>query len=156
MFRWYQNSAKCYVYLSDVSGPHPGSSNTLDSLAFRKSRWFSRGWTLQELIAPISVEFFSLEHDRLGDKRSLEQQIHDITGIHTTALRGWPLSRFSVDDRFRWARRRDTTRSEDWAYSLLGVFNTFMPLIYGEGRDHAIVRLERQINEVSKSKYPKT
>jgi len=90
MFRWYHNAAKCYVYLSDVS---IGGSieNGLFSqwawkAAFQKSRWFTRGWTLQELIAPASVEFFTMEGKRLGDRKSLEQQIHEITGITFTAL----------------------------------------------------------------------
>ncbi len=92
MFRWYQNARKCYVYLSDVS---TNQHNDPDGLSraewksqFRKSRWFTRDWTLQELIAPASVVFYSTEHERLGDKTSLEQQIHEITGIPITALRG--------------------------------------------------------------------
>jgi hypothetical protein len=78
MFRWYQNSAACYVYLSDVSTVHtPTDSNPRCTwkLAFRNSKWFTRGWTLQELIAPRSVEFFSKEGERLGDKSSLGQSI---------------------------------------------------------------------------------
>src|SRR5579859_3208065 len=93
MFRWYHNAAKCYVYLSDVSIYDSDKNNqffTWES-AFLKSRWFTRGWTLQELIAPASVEFFSLEGKRLGDKKSLEQQIHEITGIAVQALQGSPL-----------------------------------------------------------------
>lgn len=85
MFRWYQNALKCYVYLSDVS---TRERNTSDSSikytwepAFRSSKWFTRGWTFQELIAPTSVEFFSKNQELLGNKRNLEQQIHDITGI---------------------------------------------------------------------------
>ena len=79
MFRWYQRAAKCYVYLSDVSTSKRkrGDENALNmwEQAFRKSRWFTRGWTLQELLAPTSVEFFSKEGNRLGDKQSLQQQI---------------------------------------------------------------------------------
>jgi hypothetical protein len=106
MFRWYQNAAKCYVYLSDVSTKKRKASDRLSEYtwasAFRSSRWFTRGWTLQELLAPGpgSVEFFSQEEGYLGDKRTLEQQIHEITGIPITALRGTPLSQFDVDDRF--------------------------------------------------------
>jgi hypothetical protein len=100
MFRWYHNAGKCYVYLSDVS--ISGSINKDQSSrwtwepAFQKSRWFTRGWTLQELIAPASVEFFSVEGERLGDKKSLERQIHEITGITAQVLQGGPLSQFSV------------------------------------------------------------
>ena len=98
MFRWYQNADKCYVYLSDVltSGHATNLQSSLETweAAFRKSRWFSRGWTLQELLAPASVEFFSREGDCLGCKRSLEQDIHEITEIPIRALRGGPLMAF--------------------------------------------------------------
>jgi Heterokaryon incompatibility protein (HET)/NACHT domain len=154
MFHWYHDAVHCYVYLSDVSisdddlnsrsNQFPGES------AFRGSRWFTRGWTLQELLAPASVEFFSKEGMRLGDKKSLEQQIHEITGIAVPALRGTPLSQFSVSERFKWAEKRQTTREEDWAYSLLGVFDISMPLIYGERREKAITRLRKEIDEASK------
>src|SRR6266480_4434761 len=93
--------------------------------AFRESRWFKRGWTLQELLAPASVEFFSREGKRLGDKKSLEQQIHEITGIPVLALQGTPLYQFRVNERFIWAHKHKTTHEEDWAYSLLGIFDIF-------------------------------
>jgi hypothetical protein len=82
---------------------------------------FDRGWTLQELIAPASVEFFSQEHDRLGSKRSLEETIHEITGIAIEALRGASLPDFEIEERFSWADSRETKRREDKAYSLLGI-----------------------------------
>jgi hypothetical protein len=150
MFRWYQNAAKCYVYLSDVSTTKRKacSSRSLQSSwepAFRVSRWFRRGWTLQELLAPRSVTFFSEKGDPLGDKQSLEQQIHEITGIATEALRGISLLSFSIDERLLWAKNRQTTRKEDKAYCLLGIFGVFMPLIYGEGEDHAFKRLLGEI-----------
>jgi hypothetical protein len=149
MFRWYHDAAKCYVYLSDVS---IGGSTW--EPAFQKSRWFTRGWTLQELIAPPSVEFFSVEGERLGDKKLLERQIHEITGITTRALQGDPLSHFSVNERMSWAAKRETKREEDAAYSLLGIFNIHMPLIYGEGRKKALVRLRKEIEESLKDKSP--
>src|SRR6266487_3923768 len=124
MFRWYRNAAKCYVYLTDVSTTNPNQINpSLQSweAAFRKSRWFTRGWTLQELIAPSSVEFFCSNGKRLGDKKSLERQLHEITGIAVSALQGTPPSRFSVEERMLWAKNRDTKREEDKAYSLLGI-----------------------------------
>lgn len=99
MFRWYQNAAKCYVYLSDVHTESDQASQVLWQDAFRGSRWFTRGWTLQELIAPPTVEFFSQEGKQLGDKKSLEQDIHEITGIPITTLQGRPLSHFTVDER---------------------------------------------------------
>lgn len=147
MFRWYQNANKCYVYLPDVSmaGEATDSSSTEWKAAFRKSRWFGRGWTLQELIAPSSVEFFSQEHHRLGSKQSLEGIIHEITGIAIGALRGEPLPDFEIEERFSWAEHRETKRQEDKAYSLLGIFDIFMPLLYGEGREKALVRLRKAI-----------
>ena len=106
--------------------------------------------TLQELLTPRSVEFFSREGHRLGDKRTLERQVHEITGIAVSALQGTPLSQFGVDERLSWAENRQTTRKEDKAYSLLGIFNVYMPLIYGEGRDNALHRLREEINKPSK------
>src|SRR5947207_174581 len=123
------------------------SRNPCGKQLFRKSRWFTRGWTLQELIAPASVEFFSLEGKRLGDKKSLERQVHEITGIPVPALQGSALSHFSVSARFSWAEKRETKRKEDMAYSLLGIFDIYMPLIYGEGRDNAFIRLREAIKK---------
>ena len=151
MFRWYHNAAKCYVYLSDVSiGGSIGndlSSQRTWKPAFQQSGWFTRGWTLQELIAPTSVEFFSEEGERLGDKDSMIQEIHRITGISVQALQGSLMSRFSVRERMSWAARRKTKREEDAAYSLLGIFDIHMPLIYGEGREKAFNRLQKEIGE---------
>jgi hypothetical protein len=157
MFRWYRSAAKCYVYLSDVSSPAFGTNDKFSQLpcesAFRNSRWFVRGWTLQELLAPGSVEFFSREGKRLGDKRSLERQIHEITGITIPALQGTPLPQFGVEERLSWAENRQTTRQEDKAYSLLGIFDVYMPLIYGEGRRNAFKRLREEIDKASKGKH---
>jgi hypothetical protein len=151
MFRWYQNATKCYVYLSDVSTTKRKASDQLSEFtwesAFRASRWFDRGWTLQELLAPGSVEFFSREGKRLGDKKTLERQVHEITGIAVSALQGAPLSQFGVDERLLWAENRQTTRKEDKAYSVLGIFDVYMPLIYGEGRENAFKRLREEIDK---------
>jgi hypothetical protein len=156
MFHWYRNAAKCYVYLPDISRPALQANDRFSQLpweaAFRKSRWFTRGWTLQELVAPTLVEFFSKEGELLGNKRSLERHIHEITGIPVKALQGSPLSEFSVTERMLWAEKRETTRKEDKAYSLLGIFDVYMPLIYGEGRDRAFNRLREEIDKVSKGK----
>jgi hypothetical protein len=156
MFRWYYRAAKCYVYLSDVpikesEGRNENSPDIWEQ-AFRKSRWFTRGWTLQELLAPTSVEFFSRENKRLGDRQSLERQIHEITEIPLSALRGSTLSQFSVEQKFIWAKIRQTTREEDWAYSLLGIFEISMPILYGEGRTKAVRRLTKEIDDASKDK----
>ncbi|KAG0645684.1 HET-domain containing [Hyphodiscus hymeniophilus] len=132
MFRWYRKAAKCYAYLTDLS-----INDQIDlslqpwEAAFGNSRWFSRGWTLQELIAPPSVEFFCSKGRRLGDKKSLEGQLHKITGIPISALRGRPLVYFSFDERVLWARNRETKREEDLAYSLIGFLDISIPIIYG-------------------------
>ena len=154
MFRWYRNATRCYVYLSDVSNP-PFNTNEMFSPPpwesdFRKSRWFTRGWTLQELLAPSSVEFFSQEWKRLGNKRSLKQQIHKITRIPYSALQGAPLSLFSVNERLSWKERRQTKLEEDRAYSLLGIFGVYIPPIYGEGIRGAFKRLLDEIGKLEK------
>jgi hypothetical protein len=149
MFRWYQNASRCYVYLSDVSvHTQDGQSRHLEwESAFRNSRWFTRGWTLQELLAPKIVEFYSRDRTRLGDKRSLEQQIHEVTGIAVEALQGRHLRDFSVEERLRWREKRQTTEEEDGAYCLLGIFEIFISLKYGEGRKNAMDRLQRKVRK---------
>jgi len=112
----------------------------------------NRGWTLQELIAPASVDFFSKEGELLGSKASLERHICEITGIPVNALRGSPLSDFSVTERMLWAASRETYRQEDKAYSLLGIFDVNMPLIYSEGKDKALQRLREEIDKASKGR----
>ncbi|KAH8743063.1 putative vegetative incompatibility protein HET-E-1, partial [Diaporthe sp. PMI_573] len=139
MFRWYQNATRCYVYLSDVEEDGQSGAGL--------SGEFTRGWTLQELLAPASVAFFTKEGRRLGDKSSLEKQIYEITGIAVAVLRGSALAQLDVEERFRWAETRQTTHEEDWAYCLLGIFGIFMPLIYGEGKAHAVRRLRKEIDD---------
>ncbi|KAF7523150.1 hypothetical protein G7054_g11871 [Neopestalotiopsis clavispora] len=152
MFQWYHDAAVCYVYLTDVSTgsiEQPGSWER----QFERSRWFTRGWTLQELIAPPLVEFFTKEGEKLGDKTALKQQIHEITGIALPALQGTRLSDFDVEERFKWANTRETTKKEDWAYCLLGIFGVFMGPLYGEGKENAVRRLKREIAEVHGSNH---
>jgi hypothetical protein len=124
--------------------------------AFRRSRWFKRGWTLQELIAPESVDFFSKEGVYLGNKKTLEQEINDVTGVPIKALQGICLSDFSVTERMAWTQNRETKEEEDNAYSLLGIFGVYMPLLYGEGRINAFVRLWEQIDKTSKTRQNST
>jgi hypothetical protein len=155
MFRWYRYAIKCYVYLPDVLRPPSDSADGFNEpweSTFRKSEWFTRGWTLQELIAPALVDFFSKEGELLGNKVSLERHICEITGIPVNALRGSPLSDFSVTERFSWAASRKTYRQEDSAYSLLGIFDVNMPLIYSEGKDRAFQRLREEIEKASKGR----
>jgi hypothetical protein len=116
MFRLYQNAVHCYVYLSDVSKPDSRADDQkVWEEAFGKSRWFTRGWTLQELITPRLVDF-SLEGECLGSKLLLESKIHEITGIANNALRGDTLSNFSIEEQRSWAECRNTTIEEDEAY----------------------------------------
>ncbi|PQE03465.1 Vegetative incompatibility HET-E-1 protein [Rutstroemia sp. NJR-2017a BBW] len=154
MFRWYRNAKRCYVYLSDVSrcsvGGHHKCTPRLWELDFRKSRWFTRGWTLQELLAPASVEFFSREHKRLGDKISFMTQICEITNIPHIALQGYPLSQFSVEERLRWIQHRQTKLEEDKVYSLLGIFDVYILPIYGEGLASAHARLLDEFHKMQK------
>ncbi|KAF2030384.1 HET-domain-containing protein [Setomelanomma holmii] len=155
MFAWYRDAARCYVYLPDVSVDSLTSSPPAQQdwyPAFQQSRWFTRGWTLQELVAPVSVEFFSVEGQRLGNKYSLLQELHGITGISVEALQGSPLEGFSIDERMLWLGQRKTKREEDMAYSLLGIFDVHMSLIYGEGRKKAFARLHMEINASSKER----
>lgn len=142
MFRWYRNAKKCYVFLSDVS------TFGLTSLPpeFYCSRWFRRGWTLQELLAPTSVEFFSQEEECLGSKQSLAIDIQNITGIAIEALNGASLASFGVEERFSWTKDRKTKRPEDKAYCLCGIFDVFMTPSYAEGEENALKRLQKKIN----------
>ncbi|KAH9206332.1 NACHT domain-containing protein [Leptodontidium sp. 2 PMI_412] len=154
MFRWYRNASRCYVYLSDVStrkqkASDQSSEHTWD-LSFRESRWFTRGWTLQELLAPASVEFFSFEGNRLGDKSSLQKQICKVTNISPSALQAKSLSQFHIDERMQWIEHRETGQEEDKAYSLLGIFGVSMVPIYGEGVVKAFGRLWDKVRERQK------
>jgi hypothetical protein len=146
MFRWYQGSAQCYVYLSDVSTNDELPEANWET-AFRASRWFTRGWTLQELLAPRDVKFYSRESKHLGDRGTLEQQIHEATGIAISALRAMPLTSFSVEERLSWSTGRKTTRKEDKVYSLLGMFGIYMLPNYGEGEEYAFKRFHREIEQ---------
>ena len=150
MFRWYQGAARCYVFLSDVTVVTDvvGSPVGAVSQALGGSRWFGRGWTLQELIAPTLVDFFDSNGTHLGNKRSLFSAIHEITKLPLDAVRGKSLSDFSVEVRLSWAEGRETKREEDAAYSLLGIFDVYMPLIYGEGRQRAFRRLLKELSEL--------
>ncbi|KAI0800480.1 heterokaryon incompatibility protein-domain-containing protein [Fomes fomentarius] len=137
MFTWYSSSEVCYAYLEDV----PSFRNS----AFRNARWHTRGWTLQELIAPTLVVFVSNDWKRIGTKDRLSTLLEDITGIKREILTlEEPWSSQSVATRMFWASRRQTSRVEDRAYSLMGLFNVNMPTIYGEGHQ-AFRRLQLEI-----------
>lgn len=150
MFRWYRDAIRCYVYLSDVSTKQPKANSERSpswETAFRRSKWFTRGWTLQELLAPDSVEFFSREGERLGDKVSLRQQIHEITGIPDSALQSTPLVDFEVEERLSWNVHRETKLEEDRIYSMLGIFDVYISPFYSEGANKALERLRDEIHK---------
>ncbi|KAI9067232.1 HET-domain-containing protein [Trametes sanguinea] len=142
MYLWYSEALVCIAFLEDVDASedprNPGSQ-------FRRSRWWTRGWTLQELIAPQAVLFVSRDWEPLGTKRSLADVIEQITRIERSVLTNErPLNTISVARRMSWAAGRETTRLEDEAYSLMGLFDIHMPTLYGEGR-RAFIRLQEEI-----------
>jgi KaiC/GvpD/RAD55 family RecA-like ATPase len=155
MFRWYQNASKCYVYMADVSNNKRklGDEDALKTWerAFIRSRWFKRGWTLQELLAPTpaKVEFFSSDGKKLGDRNTLKEQIHEITGISFQALEGSPMRDLSVSERRGWTKGRETTLPEDEAYCLMGLFDVSMATRYGEGKEKAFERLDNKIKKAN-------
>jgi hypothetical protein len=138
MFRWYKESMICYVYLEDVDR---GKKKFLET-SFSRARWFTRGWTLQELIAPTSLLFVDKNWLEITDKNNGQEQIERATGIDPEKLRKF--HECSIRERFSWASQRQTTLIEDRAYSLLGLFGINMPLIYGEG-DRAFLRLQHEL-----------
>ncbi|KAL5371773.1 hypothetical protein DPSP01_014016 [Paraphaeosphaeria sporulosa] len=154
MFRWYQDATRCYVYLSDVSTRKRKLADVRTEFtwepAFRSSRWFTRGWTLQELLAPSIVEFFSQEGEKLGDKLSLKSVINKATGIPCAVLDGAPLSQFSVNERLRWKGGRETKRDEDAWYSLSGIFGVEIAPAYSEGAASAFRRLMDEIRKLER------
>jgi hypothetical protein len=134
MFQWYQKAGVCYAYVEDVQ---------LEN--FSTSRWFTRGWTLQELLAPSDVMFFGIGWTRLGTKFDLYGEISKVTGIEWEVLINEDfLRKKSIAQRMSWASKRKTTRLEDAAYCLLGIFGVNMPLLYGEGKN-AFIRLQEEI-----------
>jgi ankyrin repeat protein len=142
MFQWYRRASICYTYLSDVSADdNPRNPRS----KFFSSRWFERGWTLQELLAPEKLCFYNSEWCYLGTKRELSTIIEKITGIPRLFILGIAkLCDASVAQRMSWAAKRVTKRKEDNAYCLLGIFDVMMPMIYGEG-GQAFSRLQQEI-----------
>jgi hypothetical protein len=148
MYRWYQESRVCYAYLADVPPNAVDHRTGTIGPEFSKSRWFTRGWTLQELIAPSTVIFLDQKWQEIGTKSSLQRMISEITNIPTDILLGADLEGASVAQRMSWASKRKTTRVEDLAYCLMGIFGINMPLLYGEG-ERAFTRLQEEIIKVS-------
>ncbi|KAK4450895.1 heterokaryon incompatibility protein-domain-containing protein [Podospora aff. communis PSN243] len=150
MYKWYQNADICYAYLADIPTKWDVVSKSGDGFdhkgRFSDSKWFTRGWTLQELIAPHLVDFFSADWAHLGTKTTFLSQISRTTGVPERILSGTESpSRCSAAERLSWASLRTTTRPEDAAYCLMGLFDIHMPLIYGEGGEKAFSRLQAEI-----------
>ncbi|KAL4062633.1 heterokaryon incompatibility protein-domain-containing protein [Scleroderma yunnanense] len=151
MYRWYDHSSVCYAYLHDVV-----NSSTLgrrDTTRYPDTNgwpeWFSRGWTLQEMIAPSHVQFFNRNWQRIGDKKTLARTLSRITGVPEHILKhGLSSNRPCIAQIMSWAADRTTTRVEDRAYSLLGLLEVNMPMLYGEGKK-AFHRLQLEIMRVS-------
>lgn len=141
MYRWYKASAVCYAFLSDV---HANALNGIMEQKIKSSVWFDRGWTLQELLAPQHVVFYNQLWEFLGTKQTLSKLLTLRTDIDEAILNGEPLSRRSIAQRMSWASKRVTTRLEDTAYCLLGIFDVNMPMLYGE-REKAFLRLQEEI-----------
>ncbi|EIW74851.1 hypothetical protein CONPUDRAFT_19246, partial [Coniophora puteana RWD-64-598 SS2] len=143
MFRWYRNSAVCIVHLAATS-----TFTDIDA-----DEWFTRGWTLQELLAPSIIRFFdagwrplSLSFNDKEPGSTILPRISLITGIPSDQVHGFhPSSRMRVDNRMAWAAGRAVTRDEDAAYSLMGIFDVSIPIAYGEGQSRAFCRLVESI-----------
>jgi hypothetical protein len=162
MFKYYQQSACCYVYLADLSLDKKLAEDIEDGEdIFQRCRWFKRGWTLQELIAPLRIKFFARDWTCIGlktttDKLSAEfessffvkfcRQISRTTRIPegVLTLKTDPRE-VSVASRMSWAACRETTREEDRAYCLMGLFDVYIPILYGEGLSKAFQRLQLEI-----------
>lgn len=139
MYRYYQSADVCYAYLADIS------TSVCESRDLSSSRWFTRGWTLQELIAPHKLIFISSSWQVIGNRAEMAEHVSEITGITKPVLLGWKSPQeLSVAQRMSWAAKRVTTRGEDIAYCLMGLFKVNMPLLYGEG-PRAFFRLQQEI-----------
>jgi hypothetical protein len=146
MYNWYKNATVCYAFLPDVAASSAGNDIAPDG--FAESRWFTRGWTLQELIAPSTVIFYGMSWAKLGTKSTLRDEVSAITGIDARILDGHDPGTTSIARRMFWASNRQTTREEDMAYCLMGIFDINMPLLYGEG-EKAFIRLQEEIMKAS-------
>lgn len=147
MYSYYGRARVCFAYINDWD---PNTSwEDLDASESPPCRWFTRGWTLQELIAPSNVRFYDSTWTFRGTKADdgVLPHLSSITGINKDILRDGSEGRLRgicLAQRMSWASRRETTRKEDIAYCLLGIFQINMPLLYGEG-DRAFKRLQEEI-----------
>ena len=146
MFAWYRESDVCFVYLHDLTAPGlKDISGIRLEEALMPCDWFKRGWTLQELIAPRKVWFFDYSWNKFGTRHDMDRELHKVTHISTALLNNRSkLEHFSIAQKMSWAAFRQTTKVEDRAYSLLGLFGINMSLLYGEG-DNAFFRLQEEL-----------
>ena len=152
MFRYYSLAKICYAYLCDVSADESSDREQFES-DFRQSRWHTRGWTLQELLAPKFVIFLTRSWQPFGSKLELAQLLEASTGIpHPVLTLQRGLDEVSIAQRMSWMAKRNTTRAEDAAYCLLGIFGIALPTLYGEGGQQAFQRLQEEIMR----RYPDT
>jgi hypothetical protein len=143
MFRWYRSASACFVLLEDVELSELSGTDT-----FERCRWFTRGWTLQELLAPPVLYFFDKDWQYMDDKLTLADRISARTSIDVDVIMTGSWEDMSIAQRMSWASTRTTTRVEDMAYCLMGVFDVNMPTIYGEG-EKAFIRLQEEIMKES-------
>ena len=151
MYRWYENARVCYAYLHDVSGSSLPTARNMERYPNSDGwpEWFSRGWTLQEMIAPRDLQFFNKHWHPIGNKRALSPILQNITRVPQDILKdGFASNRPCVAQIMSWAANRTTTRVEDRAYSLMGLLDVNMPMLYGEGKK-AFHRLQLEIIRVS-------
>ncbi|KAF5344876.1 hypothetical protein D9758_011543 [Tetrapyrgos nigripes] len=144
MYQYYADAQVCYAYLCDVSSTEDPDPRDTGS-SFKRCRWFRRGWTLQELLAPSYVVFLDRDWMEVGTKWSLRDAISAITSIPSGVLENGDIEKYSIAQRMSWAALRETTRPEDQAYCLMGIFGVSMPPIYGEGGPKAFMRLQQEI-----------
>ena len=152
MFRYYSVAKVCYAYLSETTldilnkiKEYLGHPEFWKDEQFSRDPWHRRGWTLQELIAPRNVHFLSDTWEFLGSKIDFADGLERITGVPAGVLKfERQLKDVSIVQRMSWASKRKTTRPEDEAYCLMGIFNVSMPTLYGEGRN-AFRRLQEEI-----------
>lgn len=143
MFRWYQSAEFCVAYLTDVRGALSG-----------KPKWFTRGWTLQELLAPKEVHFYDHGWNPIGSRTALSESICRLTRIPSAALSENGVGSFTIEQRCQWMNGRETTREEDMVYSLLGLLGLSMPANYGERFENAKRRLVRTIEDSKNRSTP--
>lgn len=153
MYGWYQNAEICIIYLNDFQSCSSSLQTNEFEAALKKSRWFTRGFTLQELIAPRNKTFCFRDWEPVvyadGEKQLIDL-VAKITGVSVDVLSNRDkLREVCVATRMSWAAHRDTTRPEDMAYCLMGIFNVNMAVLYGEGLGHAFRRLQEEILKTS-------